>query len=53
VSNDNANWIFDVAYNTTTNQNEILAHVAFPLTPMARCTEATTTARLRLILYRR
>jgi len=29
VSNDNANWIFDVAYNTTTNQNEILAHVAF------------------------
>ena len=29
VSNANANWVFDVAYNTTTDQNEILAHVAY------------------------
>lgn len=28
VSNVNANWGFDVAYNTTTDQNEILAHVS-------------------------
>jgi hypothetical protein len=28
VSNVNALWHFDVAYNTTTNQNEILAHVS-------------------------
>ena len=31
VSNANANWIFDVAYNTTTDQNEILAHVAYDI----------------------
>ena len=27
VSNINANWGFDLAYNTTTSQNEILAHI--------------------------
>jgi hypothetical protein len=31
VSNANANWVFDVAFNTTTNQNEILAHVAYDI----------------------
>jgi hypothetical protein len=31
VSNANANWMFDVAYNTTTSQNEILAHVAYDI----------------------
>jgi len=31
VSNANANWVFDVGYNTTTDQNEILAHVAYDI----------------------
>jgi hypothetical protein len=29
VANSDAMWHFDVAYNTTTDQNEILAHVSF------------------------
>jgi hypothetical protein len=35
VSNADVNWSFDVAYNTTTDQNEILAHVAYDLSDIS------------------